>query len=388
MKNTRQLHGVYQELGLTLERTSGKVYHDAPVNTLVEQILRHDQGHLSRYGGVVVETGTHTGRSAGDKYVVKSESTKEKVWWENQLNEMSADSFERLQQRIVRHLNESGDLYITERMVGADPTHNCGVRLVTTHPAHALFSTHVFRDADRAMVPDDFIILHAPTLSLNPEEFGIKSDTCIATDFDRRITLIAGTMYAGEIKKSMFSVLNYVLPDDGILPMHAGCNRLQNGETSVFFGLSGTGKTTLSTDQGTLLIGDDEHGMSDDGVFNFEGGCYAKTYKLSKEGEPGIFAAANRFGSLLENVVLMPETGEVDFFNKTLTENGRCSYPLDFIDDLEPSSRGKIPSHVFFLTADAFGILPPVARLNPAQAMFYFVLGYTAKLAGTEIGIK
>ena len=215
-----------------------------------------------------------------------------------------------------------------------------------------------------------------------------QNQTIITTCFDTHTTIIVGTLYAGEIKKSMFCVLNYMLPDVGVMPMHSGASKLKNEEVSVFFGLSGTGKTTLSTDEGTFLIGDDEHGMGPEGIFNFEGGCYAKTYKLSKETEPEIYDASTKFGSLLENVVLHDPTGRVDFFDKSITENGRSSYPLSAIKEREASSCGKSPSHIFFLSADAFGVLPPVAKLNKQQAMFYFVLGYTAKLAGTEVGIK
>jgi phosphoenolpyruvate carboxykinase (ATP) len=378
----------YKELGINTERAPHKIFFDSPMNLLVEEAIKRDQGHLSKKGALVVKTGAHTGRSAGDKYVVKSDSTKDKVWWENSINEMTPEAFAKLKERVVAHHNEERDLFVTERSVGAHKQHNVGVRLITTHPQHALFSKYLFRYPMHELNQNDFTILHAPGLEIDPKEFGTKTGTVITTCFDTNTTIIVGTFYGGEIKKSMFCVLNYVLPDEGILPMHAGANRLENYDTSVFFGLSGTGKTTLSTDEGTFLIGDDEHGLSDEGIFNFEGGCYAKTYKLTKSGEPGIHKAAQTFGAMLENVVLTPKTGEPDYFDNSLTENGRCSYPLDFIDGLEPTSQGKIPKHIFFLSADAFGVLPPVAQLTPSQAMFYFVLGYTAKVAGTEIGVK
>ena len=234
---------------------------------------------------------------------------------------------------------------------------------------------------------NDFTILHAPLLEIDPKKFNTKSETVIVTCFDSKTTIITGTCYAGEIKKSMFSVMNFLLPQKGVLPMHSGINEGERGETSVFFGLSGTGKTTLSTDHGKRLIGDDEHGLSDKGVFNFEGGCYAKTYKLSQKAEPDIYQASTREGSLLENVIIRP-SGELDFDDCSITENGRSSYPLSFIPNIVPSAQGNIPSNMFFLTADAFGVLPPIAKLNKKQAMFYFVLGYTAKVAGTEVGIK
>lgn len=378
----------YRGLGLELERGTHRVYFDSPMNWLVEKAVQMKQGHLSKQGALVVTTGKHTGRSANDKYIVKSATTENDVWWENNINAMTPENFERLKNLILEEHNKPRDLFITERSVGAMAEHNLGVRLVTTHPQHALFSKYLFRYKLRDLDKRDFTILHAPELEVNPNEFDTKSGTVIVTCFDTRTTLIVGTLYAGEIKKSMFSVMNYLLPEKGVLPMHAGASRLENGESSIFFGLSGTGKTTLSTDEGTYLIGDDEHGLGPEGVFNFEGGCYAKTDKLSETTEPGIYRATTQFGSLLENVVLTEKTGEPDFFDSSLTENGRASYPLDFIDDLEPTGKGQLPSHMFFLCADAFGVLPPVAKLTKEQAMFYFVLGYTAKLAGTEVGLK
>lgn len=378
----------YSELGVQLEKDNGTIFKDSPLNTLVEQAIIKGQGKLSKQGALVVETGKHTGRSAGDKYVVKSPSTMESVWWDNAINEMTPENFAKLKKDAIDFINQNGDVYITERSVGAHTEHNIGVRLVSTHPQHALFSKYLFRYPLHAMNNEDFTIIHAPGFKIDPNEYGTKTETVITTCFDTKTTIIVGTYYAGEIKKSMFCVMNYELPEVNILPMHAGANRLENGEVSVFFGLSGTGKTTLSTDMGTYLIGDDEHGLSDEGVFNFEGGCYAKTYKLTRTGEPEIFKAASTFGAMLENVIITDKTGEPDYYNNKLTENGRCSYPLDFIEELERSSQGKVPSHIFFLTADAFGVLPPVAKLTKEQAMFYFVLGYTAKVAGTEIGVK
>lgn len=376
---------IISKLGISQDMT---IYTNRPISFYIQETIKKGLGKLSKDGALLVETGKHTGRSANDRYIVKSELTKDTIWWENNLSPMEPETFNKLKSKVVAYLNEQTELYSTERIVGAHKTHNLGAKLITTHPQHAVFSCHVFRDKNRDLEEKDFTILHAPTLNLDPKEFNTRSETCVVTCLDSNTTIIVGTIYAGEIKKSMFAAMNYLLPTSGILPMHAGASRLENKETSVFFGLSGTGKTTLSTDLGTMLIGDDEHGLSDDGVFNFEGGCYAKTYKLSKETEPEIWDACNRFGALIENVTFSEDTGEIDFFDKTLTENGRCAYPLDFIDELEKSSQGKIPSHIFFLTADAFGVLPPVSQLSKEQAMFYFVLGYTAKLAGTEIGIK
>ncbi|TNE97343.1 MAG: phosphoenolpyruvate carboxykinase (ATP) [Deltaproteobacteria bacterium] len=379
----------YADLGLKTDNTNREIFINSPRNFLIEQAVRKGHGSLTEDGSLVVLTGKHTGRSAGDKYVVKSPSTEKTIWWENSLNEMTYENFEKLKAKVVNYLNQDGkDLFITERSVGAVAEHNIGVRTITDHPSHALFSKHLFRPKMRDFKSSDFTILHAPELEIDPAEFKTKTGTVIATCFDTNTTIIVGTLYAGEIKKSMFCIMNYVLPEKDVLPMHAGACRMENEDVSIFFGLSGTGKTTLSTDEGTYLIGDDEHGLSDEGVFNFEGGCYAKTYKLSKETEPGIFDASNRFGALLENVVLDKKTGKVDFFDKSIAENGRSSYPLRFIEGLEKTSKGKVPNNIFFLTADAFGVLPPIAKLTKEQAMFYFVLGYTSKLAGTEIGVK
>ncbi|HXH75271.1 MAG TPA: phosphoenolpyruvate carboxykinase (ATP) [Bacteriovoracaceae bacterium] len=376
----------YTKLGLITDRPTCMFFNSKP-HFLIQKTVEKKEGRFTKDGALVVLTGKHTGRCAQDRYVVKTKNTEDRIWWENAINPMTVETFDKLQKKIVTHLNEQKELFISERSVGADAVHNIGVRLVTGHPSHSLFAHNLFREKQRELDDRDFTILHAPGLTIDANEFGTRAPQVIVTDFDRKITLIVGTFYAGEIKKAMFSVLNYVLPDNNVLPMHAGANRLENGETGIFFGLSGTGKTTLSTDVGTYLIGDDEHGLSDDGVFNFEGGCYAKTYKLTEETEPEIWTASNRFGAMLENVALKEETGEVDFFDKSITENGRSSYPLEFIAELEKSARGGVAKNIFFLTADAFGVLPPVAKLTTDQAMFYFVLGYTAKLAGTEVGI-
>ncbi len=364
-----------------------KVYIDPKKDFLVNHTIEKKLGTLSKEGSLVVMTGKYTGRSANDRYIVRSEKTKNTIWWENNLTSLSTDNFKKIKVEVENYLSKQSECYVTNRSVGANPKYNIGVRLITTHPQHALFSQHLFRDPLKEFNKSkDFIILHTPELKITKDKFGNHNDTIIATCFDTKVTIITGTLYAGEIKKSMFSVMNYILPEQGILPMHSGAN-IANNNVSVFFGLSGTGKTTLSTDTGTLLIGDDEHGMSDSGIFNFEGGCYAKTYMLSKEKEPEIFKATNNFGALVENVPINKETGELDFNDKSITENGRSSYPLEFISDYEKTSMGKIPSNIFLLCADAFGVIPPVAKLTKKQAMFYFVLGYTAKVAGTEIGI-
>jgi len=379
----------YQKLGLATEKANAKVYYNVPNNLLIEKSVQKGHGHLTKDGALRVVTGKNTGRSAQDKYVVKSPTTEKSIWWENALRPMTAENFEKLKQKAISYLNEADrEVFITERSVGAEEKHNIGTRVISTHPHHILFSNHMFRAPMGPMNDNAFTILHVPEMNIDPSDFNVRAETVITTCFDTKVTIIVGSLYAGEIKKSMFSIMNYILPEKKVLPMHSGASHLPNNEVSVFFGLSGTGKTTLSCDEGTLLIGDDEHGLSDEGVFNFEGGCYAKTYKLSKETEPGIYKASTRFGSLLENVVMDEKTGAVDFFDKSIAENGRSSYPLSFIEELEKTSKGNVPSHIFFLSADAFGVLPPVAKLTKEQAMFYFVLGYTAKLAGTEIGVK
>ncbi len=377
-----------KELGINKADNNINTYFEVPNRFLIEETIRTGKGHLSSKGALVVKTGKFTGRAANDKYVVKTPTTENTIWWENSVNEMTPENFKKLKNHIIDYFNQQQDLYITENNIGAHTEYNINARLITTGPSHALFSNYLFRkDNFNNFDPSsDFTILHAPGLDIDPNEFGTKSKTVITTCFDTNTTLIVGTFYAGEIKKSMFSVMNYRLTDLNVLPMHAGANT-DNKNTSVFFGLSGTGKTTLSTDEGKLLIGDDEHGLCDSGIFNFEGGCYAKTYKLSKHAEPGIYKATGTFGSIVENVVMDPTTGYLDFYDDSITENGRSSYPLSFIDQIEQSAQGCVPNNIFFLTADAFGVLPPVSKLTNAQAMFYFVLGYTAKLAGTEAGI-
>lgn len=374
----------YTEMGLN---GSINVHSNMPSSFLIQETVKRGLGQLTKDGACLIETGKHTGRSAKDRYIVKSATTENTIWWENNLNPMSPETFEQLKAVAINYLNSFEELFINEKSIGAHEEHNIGARLVTPEPQYCIFTNYLFREKIREFNDTDFTVLHCPRLNLDADKYGIRSETCIVTCFDTNTTLIFGTRYAGEIKKSMFSVMNYRLPEVGILPMHAGASKMQNGETSVFFGLSGTGKTTLSTDVGCLIIGDDEHGLSDDGVYNFEGGCYAKTYKLSKDDEPEIWSATNRFGALIENVIMDPKTGTPDFNDKSLTENGRSAYPLNFIEDVEPTSKGQVPSHIFFLTADAFGVVPPVSKLTKEQAMFYFVLGYTAKLAGTEIGV-
>jgi phosphoenolpyruvate carboxykinase (ATP) len=297
---------------------------------------------------------------------------------------MTPENFSKLKTKVLSHLEKSPRQYLMNRSVGADSNFALEIELHTNSASHALFALNMFRPK---IARNDFTILHAPDLEVDPKEFATKTGTVIVTSIEEKMVIIVGTRYAGEIKKSAFSLMNYLLPTKKTLPMHSGASMTKDGEVSVFFGLSGTGKTTLSADTGLRLIGDDEHGLNEHGVFNFEGGCYAKTYKLAEKTEPEIFKASNRFGTILENVVMDEKTRTVDFFDASIAENGRSSYPIEFIPDFVESGKGGIPKNIFFLSADAFGILPPVAKLNRDQAMFYFLSGYTAKLAGTEMGI-
>lgn len=354
---------------------------------LIEKTLQLNLGKLGPHGELMIDTRPHTGRSAEDKYVVKTPTTEKTVWWENNIREMSPELFDKLTNIILDDMASKKEIFTTEKSLGSKSHIALGVRVLSPYPSAILFSEYMFKEKTDGVF-DTYYILHAPELQINPEELGVRSKTVIVTCFEKKMTLIIGTKYSGEIKKSMFSILNYLLPTKNVLPMHSGANLTPKNDSYVFFGLSGTGKTTLSTDTETLIIGDDEHGLSPEGVFNFEGGCYAKTYKLGKETEPEIFDASSRFGSYLENVYFDKDKYVIDFFNGSETENGRSSYPLSFIPKRVESSNGPIPKDIFFLSADAFGVLPPLAKLSTEEAQKYFVLGYTAKLAGTEIGVK
>lgn len=366
---------------------SDKITKNASTAMFMEKSLQRKEGALGPNGELVVKTGKHTGRSANDKYVVMNDESKSKIWWENNINKMEQSTFDQLKKDVVTFLNSKEELFATARSIGSSNHYALGIDFVSSRASAALFTTYMFKSAGQS-TNDTFEIIHAPDFILDPKKYNTKTETVIVTCFKEKCTIIVGSFYAGEIKKSMFSIMNYLTPDAGLLPMHSGANQNKNKETSVFFGLSGTGKTTLSTDEGLDLIGDDEHGLSDKGVFNFEGGCYAKTSKLSLETEPSIFKASSRFGSFLENVMLTEDRTKIDFFDEAFTENGRSSYPLSFIEDRVQSGEGGIPKNIFYLSADAFGVLPPVSLLEPEQAMDYFVLGYSAKLAGTEIGVK
>ncbi|KQT43089.1 phosphoenolpyruvate carboxykinase [ATP] [Aureimonas sp. Leaf454] len=354
---------------------------------LVETAIRRGEARLTAHGALVATTGQHTGRSPKDKYVVRDASTEGAVWWDNN-NALTPEAFERLYDDFKAHA-EGRDLFVQDLVGGADPANALATRVVTEYAWHSLFIRNLLiRPAPEAVERFDpeLTIIDLPSFRADPARHGCRSETIIAVDFARRIVLIGGTAYAGEMKKSVFTVLNYLLPQKGVMPMHCSANVGADGGSAVFFGLSGTGKTTLSADPRRTLIGDDEHGWGADGIFNFEGGCYAKTIKLSAEAEPEIFATTRKFATVLENVVL-DENRVPDFDDKSLTENTRAAYPLHYIPNASETGLGPHPKNIIMLTADAFGVLPPIARLTPAEAMYHFLSGYTAKVAGTERGV-
>jgi phosphoenolpyruvate carboxykinase (ATP) len=383
--------GLASEHGLELHGLEpARVVHWNPSPAeLVEAAILRGEGHLSNMGAFAAVTTPHTGRSPNDKFTVTEPSSEADVDWGAVNLPLSPEDYEALAVDVVAHLNER-ELFVRDARAGADESLGLNVRVVTPSAWHSLFAYNMFlrpAPGDLPTMKPDFTVLHAPELNADPARHGTRSETAVVVNFGRRTVLICGTRYAGEIKKSIFSVLNYLLPGQGVLPMHCSANVGHDGEVALFFGLSGTGKTTLSADPERGLIGDDEHGWSDHGVFNFEGGCYAKTIRLSAEGEPEIHEATRKFATILENVVLEAGNREIDFDDDSITENTRASYPLHYIPNAVMSGRGGHPHNVVFLTADAFGVLPPISRLTPEQAMYHFLSGYTAKVAGTERGV-
>lgn len=365
-----------------------EVISNAPRGLLIEHTVKYTNGKLTPEGALLVYTGRYTGRAAEDKYIVLDNKSELTIDWENNVRQLSAGTFEQLKGLVKDHWLQSDRLYYSKRNVGAIEENALSVELITPSPHHCLFFHHLLRnDNFKKCAMGDVKIYHAPFLHIDYAKYQLRSGAVIATNISTNEVVIIGTQYAGEIKKSVFSIMNYILPEKKILPMHAGANQSKDGRSSVFFGLSGTGKTTLSTQEGRLLIGDDEHGLNDKYLFNFEGGCYAKMYKITAESEPGIYAASNRFGAILENVVVDAEN-RPNYFDKSIAENTRSSYPLEFIDEIVKSGVGNVPNELFFLCADAFGVLPPVSKLNEKQAMYYFLSGYTARLAGTEVGLQ
>jgi phosphoenolpyruvate carboxykinase (ATP) len=369
-------------------RVAAALHANLTAPALVAHSLRLGEGRLSADGAIIVRTGIHTGRSVGDKFVVDEPSTTENIWWGKVNQRMSQTSYQVLKGRVQAYL-QGRELFTQDLFAGADPANRIRVRLVTTGAWQALFARNMFirpKTSELAGFTPDYVILHAPFFETDPEIDGVKSSSAIALNFAEKTIIIAGTQYAGEIKKSIFTVMNWILPERDMLPMHCSANIGKDGDSALFFGLSGTGKTTLSSDPARRLIGDDEHGWGPDGIFNFEGGCYAKVIDLSQTAEPEIWAATHRFGTVLENVVADPQ-GRLDLTDQTFTENTRACYPVEFIPNVELSGLGSIPKNIFMLTADAFGVLPPISKLTPSQAMYHFLSGYTARVAGTEKGL-
>jgi phosphoenolpyruvate carboxykinase (ATP) len=368
-------------------RQPGKVHYNFGEAALCEEAVRRGEASLTAHGALVAYTGQHTGRSAKDKFVLRDEKTEPNVWWDNNKS-IDQAHFDRLLADFLAH-TQGKDLFVQDLVGGADPKNNLPTRVITEFAWHSLFIRNLLirpSIAELAVFEPKMTIIDLPSFRADPARHGTRGETVIAVDLTRMIVLIGGTSYAGEMKKSVFTALNYLLPERGVMPMHCSANVDADGNSAIFFGLSGTGKTTLSADPARTLIGDDEHGWGEDGIFNFEGGCYAKTIRLSADAEPEIFATTRRFGTVLENV-LLDDDRVPDFDDGSLTENTRCAYPLHFIANASSTGNAGHPRNVIMLTADAFGVMPPIARLTPAQAMYHFLSGYTAKVAGTEKGV-
>jgi phosphoenolpyruvate carboxykinase (ATP) len=368
---------------------AANVYWNLNTPELYEEIVRRDEGIFSDHGALIFDTGEHTGRAAKDKAIVREPSSEDKVFWGEVNKDFSPEKFNALKDRMMAH-SKGGDLFVQDTFAGADPRYRLPVRIVTELAWHSLFARTMFINDDsnpEANQKPEFTIINFPSFRAEPQRDGTRSQTFILMDFSQRLVLIGGTSYAGETKKSVFTILNYLLPQRGVMSMHCSANVGDKGDVAIFFGLSGTGKTTLSADPERKLIGDDEHGWSDDGIFNFEGGCYAKVIKLSPEAEPDIYRTTRMFGTILENVAYDPETRALNLDDAAKTENTRAAYPLESIPNIVPEGYAGHPQNVIMLTADAFGVLPPVSRMTPEQAMYHFLSGYTAKIAGTEKGV-
>lgn len=368
--------------------TPGTVNSNWNEAQLYQEAVRRGEGDIAQGGPLVVKTGLHTGRSAKDKFTVRDDVTENTVWWDNNAS-MTPDQFEALWADFQTHM-DGMDLFEQHLFGGADLDHRLPVRIVNEYAWHNLFIRHLLRRptaAELAGFTPEFTIINLPSFRADPKRHGTNSQTVIAVNMAKRIVLIGGTSYAGETKKSVFTILNYLLPEKGVMPMHCSVNTSDEDDAAIFFGLSGTGKTTLSADKSRVLVGDDEHGWSENGLFNFEGGCYAKMIKLSEEAEPEIFATTKMWGTVLENVVMDPQTRTLDLDDGSLAENSRGAYPISAIDNASPTGRCGQPKNLIMLTCDAFGVMPPIAKLTPAQAMYHFLSGYTAKVAGTEKGV-
>ncbi len=388
MKGVR-LREEIAKLGL---RNLGNIYDTLRMPSLYEEAVRRREGSISHRGPFIVRTGQYTGRSPNDKFTVREPSSAENIWWGKVNREIDEEKFTHLLHRMQAYW-QGKDMFIQDCYAGADPEYRLSLRVVTEDAWHSMFARNMFirihDDEELNNHSPDFTVINAPRFTADPESDGTNSEAFIIVHFAKKLVIIGGTSYAGEIKKSIFSILNYILPRKNVLSMHCSANIGEDGDTAVFFGLSGTGKTTLSADPTRKLIGDDEHGWSDNGVFNFEGGCYAKVIRLSPEAEPEIYDNTQRFGTILENVAMNQVTRLVDLDDATHTENTRAAYPITdvHVPNAQLSGMGGHPKNIFMLTADAFGVLPPISRMSPAQAMYHFMSGYTAKVAGTERGI-
>ena len=367
---------------------ASKVLHNQGHVDLLEHAVRNGEGHFASTGAFVVETGAHTGRSAQDKFTVRNDVTESQIWWDNN-KAISQAQFDLLYADFLEHARKL-TLYVQDLHAGADARHKLNARIFCEYAWHAAFIRHLLRrptPQELGGFKPEFTVVNLPSFRADPKKYGVRSETVIGCDFVRRLVLIGGSSYAGETKKAVFTFLNYLMPELGVMPMHCSANVGNVSDSAIFFGLSGTGKTTLSADPKRTLLGDDEHGWSENGIFNFEGGCYAKTIRLSKEAEPEIWDASNRFGAVLENVIIDPVTRAPDFDDGRLTENTRSAYPLEFIANASKNGTAAHPKNIVMLCADAFGVLPPIAKLSPSQAMYHFLSGYTAKVAGTEKGM-
>ncbi|MDP6476168.1 MAG: phosphoenolpyruvate carboxykinase [Alphaproteobacteria bacterium] len=378
-------HGL-DALGIEQIRTA---YWNLPTPSLYEESVHRGEARIAKGGPLTAMTGIHTGRSPNDKFFAREASTEEDIWWGEVNRPIDAERFDGVEKRMMAHL-KGKNVFVQDCFAGADPAYRLAIRVISEYAWHSLFARNLFITPSLSELADhepQFTIVQAPGFSADPATDGVDSETCILVNFAKRLVLIGGTSYAGECKKSVFTILNFLLPAQGVLPMHCSVNTGKGGDSAIFFGLSGTGKTTLSADPERTLIGDDEHGWSERGLFNFEGGCYAKVIRLSANAEPEIYATTRMFGTVLENVVMDGETRQLDLDDAEFTENTRAAYPLSFIPNASASGTTGHPDNVIMLTADAFGVLPPIARLSPAQAMYHFLSGYTAKVAGTEKGL-
>ena len=383
---------VVSSFGLEKQGLKGikTAYWNLDASRLYEHAVIRDEGKVARGGAFVTLTGQHTGRSPNDRFVVEDDETKAEIWWGKVNVPIGADKFQRLYDKMMGHLTGK-DVFVQDCYSGADPDYRLKVRVVTEGAMHNMFTRNMFIQPDEGVLASfepEFTVLQAPSLTADPKTDGTTSGTFIVVNMEKRIILVGGSGYAGEIKKSIFSIMNFLLPPKDVLPMHCSANTTSDDNSAIYFGLSGTGKTTISADQSRILIGDDEHGWGPNGIFNFEGGCYAKTIALTSETEPEIFETTRMFGSLIENVMCDNDTRELDFFDTTHSENGRVSYDISKIPNASETGQAAHPKNIVMLTCDAFGVLPPISQLSPDQAMYHFLSGYTAKVAGTERGLK